>query len=322
MLAEDMTIEQAASVIGRSVKTVMHWGQQYLTKGIACLNSFNYTPKHAYPKPAQIGLLVAWVKQTHPAKTKHIRASIKEQFKVTYSVEAVRQLLHQHGLKPIRPKEVPGKAPSEEEQRAFVMRYEAMKGAYAPGTVFLFLDAMHLVHQNESGSCWGDPQEPPVIQRNTGRKRLNILGGYHPADDSLIHLTGEERCDAQRVVEFFEHLVLKYTGAPAMVLFADNASYFKARLVTTWLEAHPQVHLESLPPYAPNLNLIERFWKFAKEHLVKNTYYEKYKTFRAHVFRFLNHVDKYVEELKTLMVEKFQIIQPKTASLRVNKMAC
>lgn len=71
--------------------------------------------------------------------------------------------------------------------------------------------------------------------------------------------------------------------------------------------------MEPLPSYAPNLNLIERFWKLAKEKLVKNTYYEKDKTFRAHVFRFLNHVDEYIEELKTLMVERFQIIPVKTA---------
>jgi transposase len=313
MLAEDLAIEQAASLIGRSVKTVMNWGHQYLTQGIDCLNSFNYKPKQTYLKPSQIEQLVAWVNETSPAKTKQVRTYIKEQFKVTYRVEAVRQLLRKQGLKRIRPKEVPGKAPSEEEQRAFVMQYEAMKGAYAPGTVFLFLDAMHLVHQNEPGYCWGDPKDPPVIQTNSGRKRLNILGGYNPADYSLIHLTGEETCDAQRVVEFFDLIVTQHTSAPYIVMFSDNAKYFKATLVNEWLDVHPQAHLEFLPTYAPNLNLIERFWKFAKEHLVKNTYYEKYKTFRAHVFRLLNHVDEYVEELKTLMVEKFQIIQPKTA---------
>ncbi|PIE31432.1 hypothetical protein CSA56_18320 [candidate division KSB3 bacterium] len=64
--------------------------------------------------------------------------------------------------------------------------------------------------------------------------------------------------------------------------------------------------------YAPNFNLIERFWKLAKEKLVNNTYYKKYKTVRTHVFQFLNHVDEYVEELKTLLVEKFQSIPVKT----------
>jgi hypothetical protein len=64
-----------------------------------------------------------------PAKAKQVRAYITIEFKVTYSVEAVRQLLHQLGLKRMRPKEVPGKAPSEEEQRTFVLQYAVMKGA-------------------------------------------------------------------------------------------------------------------------------------------------------------------------------------------------
>ena len=46
-----------------------------------------------------------------------------------------------------------------------------------------------------------------------------------------------------------------------------------------------------------------------KDKLVRNTYYEKYKTFRAKTFQLLNHVDQHVDELKTLMVEKFQIVK-------------
>ncbi len=89
------------------------------------------------------------------------------------------------------------------------------------------------------------------------------------------------------------------------------AQYFKAAIVSQWLEDHLKLQIEFLPPYAPNLNLIERFWRFVKEKLVKNSYYEKYKTFRAKTFQFLNHVDEYVEEYKSLMVEKFQIVKTK-----------
>ena len=135
MLAEDLAIELVACLIGRSVKTLLHWGDQYLTQGIACLNSFNYKPKQTYLKPPQIEQLVAWVKETAPAKTKQVRAYIKEQFKVTYTVEAVRQILHKQGLKRLRPKEVPGKAPSEEEQRAFVAAWVA-HSARLPETTF------------------------------------------------------------------------------------------------------------------------------------------------------------------------------------------
>jgi len=313
MLAEEVAIETVASVVGKSLKTIENWGSQYLTKGIESLNSFNYQPKQTYLTPPQIEQLVAWVKETSPAKTKQIRAYIKEQFRVLYAIETVRQLLHKQGLKRLRPKVQPGNPPSEAEQREFVANYEQMKAECAPGTVFLFLDAMHLVHQNEPGYCWGDPKDPPVIKTNSGRKRLNILGGYNPADISLVHVTGEASCNAERVVELFELVSRQYASAPEVIMFSDNATYFYAPPVKDWIEAHPTMWLLPLPTYAPNLNLIERLWKCAKEHLVKNTYYEKYKTFRAHVFQFLNHLEDHVEELETLMVENFQIIQPKTA---------
>ena len=184
-----------------------------------------------------------------------------------------------------------------------------MKRTCDPGTVFLFGDGMHLVHQNVPGLCWGDPQDPPILKTNTGRQRLNILGAYNPDSHAFVHLTGEENCDAERVIEYLDVVLRAYRRAPAIVLTLDNARYFKAEKVSTWLEAHPKLKLHFLPSYAPNLNLIERFWRFVKERLVKNTYYEKYKTLRAKVFQFLNHVDNYTEELSTLMVEKFEIVK-------------
>ncbi len=184
-----------------------------------------------------------------------------------------------------------------------------MKENSEPGTVFLFVDGMHLVHQNIPGFCWGDPKAPPILKTNTGRKRLNILGAYNPDSHDFVHLTGEENCNAERVIEFCEVVIKYYHNAPKIKIIVDNATYFKAKLVTEWLENNPKLEFDFLPPYSPNLNLIERFWRFAKEKLVKNKYYEKYKTFRANVFQFLNNIGQYVKELETLMVEKFEIVK-------------
>jgi transposase len=308
MLAQGINVEIIASSVGKSVKTIENWFQQYRVKGIDSLNSFSYKPKQAFLNKEQIEQLTTWVKTENPAKVKQIKAYIKEHFGVDYSVEAVRQLLHRQGLKLLRPKLVPGNPPSEEEQREFVEKYNTLKISSEPGTVILFVDGMHLVHQNIPGLCWGDPLDPPVMETNTGRKRLNILGAYNPASYSLAHLTGEENCDAKRVIEFYTLIISSYPNAPKIILIRDNAAYYNAEIVTDWLKEHPVLQIEPLPPYAPNLNLIERFWRFAKEKLVKNTYTKKYMTFRAKVFQLLNHVDKYADELKTLMVEKFQII--------------
>ena len=130
---------------------------------------------------------------------------------------------------------------------------------------------MHLIHQNVPALCWGDPKDPPILKTNTGRQRLNILGTYNPDSHSFIHLTGEENCNANRVIEYFEVIIKAYRRHPKIILYLDNAKYFKAEIVTQWLEDHPKLQIEFLPPHAPNLNLIERFWRFVKEKLVKNT---------------------------------------------------
>lgn len=308
MFAQQIDINIISQTIGKSTRTIENWLYQYITKGIDSLNFFQYTPKKTFLKVEQINQLIEWVKKTNPSKVKEIKQYIKEQFGVTYSIEAVRQLLHRHGLKVLRPKVIPGGLPSEEKQKEQVRKYFQIKSSSEPGTVILFVDGMHLIHQNIPGLCWGDPKNPPIIKTNTGRNRLNILGGYNPDDYSFLHLTGEENCDANRVIKFLTLVNEKYLAAPKVIIFLDNAKYFKAEIVIHWLNKHPDIQLEFLPAYAPNLNLIERFWRFVKEHLVKNEYYKKYKTFRAKVFQFLNHTDSYSDELKTLMVEKFQII--------------
>ena len=309
MQVKDFEIREIASIVGKSIKTIENWHNQYTEKGIDSLNSFSYTLKQAFIRSEQIEEVITWVSETNPSKIKEVREYIRERFKVTYSTEAVRKLLKKNGLKVLRPKIIPGNAPSEDEQKKTIENYFDMKASCEPGTVFLFGDGMHLVHQNVPGLCWGDPKNPPVLKTNTGRQRLNILGAYDPDSYSFVHLTGEENCNADRAIEFFEVIINAYLQAPLIVLFLDNASYFKAEIVTKWLEDHPKLQIEFLPPYSPNLNLIERLWRFVKEKLVKNTYYKKYKTFRAKVFQLLNHIDEHVDELRTLMVEKFEIIK-------------
>ena len=117
MLAEGIEINKVASIIGKSIKTIENWHRQYVTKGIDSLNFFQYKPKQSYLNDEQIEQLTTWVKTTNPAKLKQVRAYIIEQFKVKYSTEAIRKLLHKKGLKLLRPKVIPGKPPSEEEQK-------------------------------------------------------------------------------------------------------------------------------------------------------------------------------------------------------------
>ena len=211
------------------------------------------------------------------------------------------------GLKRIRSNVIPGNPPSVEEQHQFIKEYEELK--LIPNSVTLFGDGMHLIHQNLPDFCWGDPQFKPILETNSGRKRLNILGAYNPQDKSLVHVTGEDNCNAERVIEFLELISNTYKSFSVVNIILDNARYFHASMVQEWLEINNNIKIKYLPTYSPNLNLIERFWKYSKKTLVRNKYYKTYKEFRAKVFQFLNNVKDHCDNLETLMVEKFQIIK-------------
>jgi transposase len=62
-----------------------------------------------------------------------------------------------------------------------------------------------------------------------------------------------------------------------------------------------------LPPYSPNLNLIERFWKFLKRKVARNRYYTTFVEFRGAVQKVLNNITAYRDELSSLMTERFQL---------------
>lgn len=117
MIAEGFDVSKVSPVIGKSIQGIENWLQQYLTHGIESLNFFQYKPKQSYLNNEQTEQLKIWVKTTNPDNLKQIREYIKEQFQVTYSVEAIRKLLHKKGLKALWPKVIPGNPPSEEEQK-------------------------------------------------------------------------------------------------------------------------------------------------------------------------------------------------------------
>lgn len=305
MRANGIEIPIICDTIGKDKKTLENWFKVYINKGIDALNTFNYVPKRPSLNENEINELVNWVKNNNPSKLKQIKEYISNHFGVEYTIEAVRKIMKKNGLKVLRPQVKPGKKPSKEEQEEFINEYFDSK---TKNTVTLFGDGVHLVHQNIPGLCWGDPKDAPVIETNTGRQRLNILGAYNPDTHKFIHVTDEANCDSEKVIKFFELIINTYSNAERILLILDNAKYFKSKKVNNWLNKNPQLQIKFLPTYAPNLNLIERFWRFAKEKLVKNTYYKEYKTFRAKVFQFFNHVNTYKDELKTLMVEKFEIV--------------
>ena len=64
-----------------------------------------------------------------------------------------------------------------------------------------------------------------------------------------------------------------------------------------------------LPPYSPNLNLIERLWKFMKKKVLRNKYYPTFLDFKDAIGDFFLKLPQYSDELDDLLSENFQTYQ-------------
>lgn len=176
----------------------------------------------------------------------------------------------------------------------------------------LFSDAMHQIHNSESWYAWQERGKAGTrtLPSNTGRQRLNITGAYDPLRLHTTTMIETENCTKESTKRFFDQLRKEEIYQDATIplhLFLDNAKYQKAYEVQEYAK-EKNIILEYLPAYSPNLNLIERFWKYTKKVLVINQYYETFDEFRQAFEVFFSSLDQHQNQLQSLLTLKFEII--------------
>ena len=122
----------------------------------------------------------------------------------------------------------------------------------------------------------------------SGRKRLNILGAYCPDDHDYVDLRlTKENITGEQFVKLLEALLAKHPETEKFILYLDNARYYSKPCVKQWLAAHRQFRLVFLPAYSPNLNLIERLWKFLRKKALSR-WHETFEEMQAAVAEVLD----------------------------------
>ena len=70
------------------------------------------------------------------------------------------------------------------------------------------------------------------------------------------------------------------------------------------------IELLFLPSYSPNLNLIERLWKFVKNDALNSRHHTNYADFHARIDQCLNELStKHKAAMATLLTPKFQTFE-------------
>jgi len=244
--------------------------------------------------------------QSHLCLTaRQVAHYVQQTWQVTYSERGVTQLLHRLGFVYKKPKLIPGKDDAG-RQRAFIEEYRQLQEAKQPEDRIYFMDATHPHHNPMAGYGWIKRGQACEIRSNTGRQRLNINGVIDCNDLSAI-VRYDDTINAQSTIKLFQQIELQNPGAKRIHIICDNARYYHAQLVKDYL-ANSRIELVFLPPYAPNLNLIERFWKFFKKTILYGRYYETFSQFKTACDNFFAGLDQYHASLRSLLTDCFQII--------------
>jgi len=143
------------------------------------------------------------------------------------------------------------------------------------------------------------------IRTPSGRKRYNVLGAYNAITGVMTTVTNTSYINSSSVMELLGKLRLLHPGRKIKIVL-DNAAYQRNWLVR-WYAALLNIELIFLPSYSPNLNLIERYWKFLKKKCLYNQFYDNFEEFCKAIDECIEKgYNEYREELETLMTLKFQ----------------
>ena len=138
-----------------------------------------------------------------------------------------------------------------------------------------------------------------------GRQRFNVLGALDAITHQVTLVCNDTYITAESVCQLLRELAAGAGGLPVSLVL-DNARYQRCRKVEA-LAAQLEIDLLFLPAYSPNLNLIERLWKFTKKECLASKYYENFAEFKQAIQGFLQAVhQKRAPELNALLTFNFQ----------------
>ncbi len=216
---------------------------------------------------------------------KTIANHIKTRFNKIISPRAAISLMHQLGLTLLRPQTIPAKG-SPEKKAEFRETFDKTIQILEPNDHVLFLDAATFQHSASITRIWAEKGHQPTVPIVGGRERMHILGAIEPAND-IGWFSTCPTLKASCLISFFKQLMRQYPIGDLYIVL-DNARVHHAKLVQRFIEINNRIHLIYLPPYSPDLNPIEKFWKFVRQQITHNTYYPKFDDFQTTIVDFLS----------------------------------
>lgn len=199
---------------------------------------------------------------------------------------------------------IPAKADPEAQAAYLAQEIEPrLAEAQAGQRAVFFMDAAHFVLAPFLGFLWSVVWL--LIQAPSGRQRFNVLGCLNAITHELVMVTNDTYITAETVCTLLQQLAALHLTVP-ITIFLDNARYQKCALVQD-TAARLNIELCFWPAYSPNLNLIERLWKFVNKQCLYSKYYADFATFKVAIETCLSETHTtHKSALDSLITLRFQ----------------
>ena len=292
-----------AQLAGVCENTVTEYLRIYKEGGIEKLKELNfYKPQSELVQ--YTSSIEQYFKEHPPASIKEAASKIEELTGIKRSETQVREFLKSIGIKRRKVGTIPAKADVEEQEKFKKEKLEPrIEEAKSGKRKMFFVDAAHFVLSPFLGYLWSFARV--FIKAPAGRKRFNVLGALDVITHELITVTNDTYINAYSFCELLWDISCRYSNVP-ITLVLDNARYQKCALVFYFAKLL-DIELLYLPAYSPNLNLIERLWKFVKKKCLYSKYYDNFDVFKRSITDCLNKTDtEHKGELDTLLTLRFQ----------------
>jgi transposase len=296
-----------------SRRTVQRYLDQYWEGGLSRLRRCPWhQPQTAWAEHEDA--LEEYFRKHPPRSARQAQALIEQRTGIRRGLSQVRHFLKDRlglrwrktGAIPVPPKKTVEE--HAREQAAFV-RDELeprLEQARRGQRQVYFVDAAHFVFAPFLGFLWCAARL--FVRAASGRKRYNVLGALDAVTHRLIRVTNHGYINAESVCALLRAVAGAAVGLP-ITLVLDNARYQKCAVVQS-LAASLGIELLYLPGYSPNLNLIERLWRFVRKQSLDSTYYEAYEQFTAAIDQCLDGLPAvHKGEMATLLTHKFQTFE-------------
>lgn len=270
-----------ARLVGVTDDTVHAYLKQYQQGGIERLKQFNYhRPCSALMEHRHT---IADHLQLHPPTSINEAAAIIEALTgIKRSPTQVRQFLNDIGMKCRKVGVLPAKADPDVQEEFKKKELEPrLEEAQQGKRAVFFVDAAHFVFGAFLGWLWCFSRR--FVRAPSGRQRFNVLGALNAITHEMVMITNCDYINSHSVCELL-HKVADLGLKVPITLVLDNARYQRCALVQE-LACKLEIELLFLPAYSPNLNLIERFWKYVKKECLYSKYYDSFALFCSSIHR-------------------------------------